>query len=108
MIREIHEESRFSYGSPRVTAGLRLGLALAVNRKRVGRLIRKQGIQGIYRRKGRKNLANAATAEDLVKRQFAVDAPDVLWLTDITGHPTAGGKLYCAKVMDAFARKIIG
>ncbi len=108
MIREIHEESRFSYGSPRVTAELRLGLGLAVNRKRVERLMREHGIQGIYRRKGRKNLVNAATAEDLVKRQFAVDAPDVLWLTDITEHPTAGGKLYCAAVMDAFARKIIG
>jgi transposase InsO family protein len=70
--------------------------------------MREHGIQGICRRKGRKNLVNAATAEDLVKRQFAVDAPDVLWLTDITEHPTAGGKLYCAAVMDAFARKIIG
>jgi putative transposase len=108
MIRAIHEESRFSYGSPRVTAELRLGLGLAVNRKRVERLMREHGIQGIYRRKGRKNLVNAATEEDLVKRNFTVDAPDVLWLTDITEHPTAAGKLYCAAVMDAFTRKIIG
>ena len=108
MIKEIHEESRRSYGSPRVTAELRLGLGLAVNRKRAGRLMREHGIQGIYRRKGRKNLVNAATEDDLVKRQFTVDAPDVLWLTDITEHPTAEGKLYCAAVMDAFLRKIIG
>jgi putative transposase len=108
MIREIHEESRFSYGSPRVTAELRLGLGLAVNRKRAGRLMREHSIQGIYRRRGRKNLVNAATEDDLVKRQFTVDAPDVLWLTDITEHPTAEGKLYCAAVMDAFPRKIIG
>jgi putative transposase len=70
--------------------------------------MREHGIQGIYRRKGRKNLVNAATGEDLVKRQFAVGAPDELWLTDITEHPTAEGKLYCAAVMDAFPRKIIG
>jgi putative transposase len=70
MIRAIHEESRFSYGSPRVTAELRLGLGLEVNRKRAGRLMRENGIQGIYRRKGRKNLVNAATGEDLVKRRF--------------------------------------
>jgi putative transposase len=108
MIREIHEESRFSYGSPRVTAELRLGLGLAVNRKRAGRLMREHSIQGIYRRRGRTNLVNAATGDDLVKRQFTVDAPDVLWLTDITEHPTAEGKLYCAAVMDAFPRKIIG
>ena len=61
MIREINEGSRFSYGSPRVTAELRLGLGLAVNHKRVERLMREHGIQGIYRRKGRKNLVNAAT-----------------------------------------------
>ena len=108
MIKAIHEESRRSYGSPRVTAELRLGLGVTVNRKRVERLMREHGIQGVYRRKGRKNLVHAATEEDLVKRQFAVDAPDVLWLTDITEHPTAEGKLYCAAVMDAFPRKIIG
>ncbi|GEM_PF-3986588 len=108
MIREIHEEFRFSYGSPRVTAELRLGLGLAVNRKRAGRLMREHRIQGIYRRKGRKNLVHAATGEDLARRNFAVDAPDALWLTDITGHPTAEGKLYCAAVMGAFGWKIIG
>ena len=47
MIKEIHEESRRSYGSPRVTAELRLGLGLAVNRKRVERLMREHGIQGM-------------------------------------------------------------
>jgi putative transposase len=31
-----------------------------------------------------------------------------LWLTDITEHPTAEGKLYCAAVMDVFSRRIIG
>ena len=108
MIKEIHEESGRSYGSPRVPAELRLGLGLAVNRKRVERLMREHGIQGIYRRKGRRNLVNVATQEDLVNRPFAADGPDVLWLTDITEHPTAEGKLYCAAVMDVFPRKIIG
>jgi putative transposase len=79
-----------------------------VNRKRVARLMRQAGLQGIYRRKGRKNLVNAATEEDLVRRRFNVDALDRLWLTDITEHPTAEGKLYCAAVMDACSRRIIG
>lgn len=108
MIREIWEESRFSYGSPRVTAELRLGLGMAVNRKRAGRLMREHGIQGIYRRKGRKNLVNAATVEDLVRRRFAADAPDRLWVTDITEHATAEGKVCCAAVLDCFSRKIPG
>jgi putative transposase len=108
LIAEIHAESRGTYGWPRVHAGLVLGKGETVNRKRAARLMRRAGLQGICRRKGRKNLVNAATEEDLVHRQFHVDALDRLWLTDITGHPTAGGKLYCAAVMDACSRRIIG
>jgi putative transposase len=108
IIREIHAGSRGSYGSPRIHAELRLGNGMQVNRKRVERLMREAGLQGIYRRKGRRNLVNAATEEDLVRRQFTAAAPDRLWLTDITEHPAADGKLYCAAVMDAYSRRIIG
>jgi len=79
-----------------------------VNRKRVERLMREAGIQGVYRRRGRKNLVNAATEEDLVKRDFTASRPDRLWVTDITEHPTREGKLYCAAVLDCFSRRIIG
>jgi putative transposase len=71
--RNSHKESRGTYGWPRVHAELVLGLGEQVNRKRVARLMRQAGLQGIYRRKGRKNLVNAATEEDLVHRQFHVD-----------------------------------
>jgi putative transposase len=108
VIREIHADSRGSYGSPRVHAELRLGSGMEVNRKRVERLMREAGIQGIYRRRGRRNLVNQATEEDLVRRQFTVAAPDRLWLTDITEHPAGDGKVYCAAVMDAYSRRIIG
>lgn len=108
IIHRIHTESRGSYGSPRVHAELKLGMGEQVNRKRVERLMREAGIQGIYRRRGRKNLVNAATEDDLVHRGFTVDAPDRLWCTDITEHPTGEGKLYCAAVLDAYSRRIIG
>ena len=48
MIREIHADSRGSYGSPRVHAELRMGKGIEVNRKRVERLMREAGLQGIY------------------------------------------------------------
>ncbi len=44
----------------------------------------------------------------LVQRRFIVETPDSLWLTDITEHPTREGKVYCAAVMDAYSRFIIG
>lgn len=108
LIGRVHAESRGSYGSPRVTAELRLGLGVEVNRKRAGRLMRQAGIQGICRRRGRRNLVSAAAEDDLVKRMLTADWPDALWLTDITGHPADEGKLYCAAVMAVFSRRIIG
>jgi putative transposase len=108
VVREVHAESRGSYGSPRVHAELTLGLGETVNRKRIERLMREAGIQGAYRRKGRRNLVNAATEEDRVNRGFAAEGPDLLWVADITEHPTAEGKVYCAGVLDVFSRRIVG
>jgi putative transposase len=61
LIAGIHAESRGTYGWPRVHAELGLGLGETVNRKRVARLMRQADLRGIHRRKGRKNLVNAAT-----------------------------------------------
>jgi putative transposase len=107
-ILEIHEESRGTYGSPRVAAELRIGRGMEVNRKRVERLMRENGIQGVYRRRGRRNLVHEATEEDLVRRDFTASWPDALWVTDITEHPTGEGKLYCAAVLAVFSRRVIG
>jgi len=110
-IEKIHADSRETYGSPRVHAELVLGLGLPVNLKRVARLMRDAGIQGLYRRRRRGCTVRDPHAQpntDLVNRQFTVHEPNRLWITDITEHPTAEGKLYCAAVMDAYSRLIIG
>jgi putative transposase len=111
LIEKVHRDSRGTYGSPRVHAELVLGLDLPVNLKRVVRLMREAGIQGLYRRRRRGCTVRDPGAEpsaDLVNREFAVDEPNRLWITDITEHPTREGKLYCAAVMDACSRLIIG
>jgi len=110
-IEQVHADSRFSYGSPRVHAELTLGMGLRVNRKRVERLMRAAGIRGLYRRRRSWTTVRDPAAEpapDLVNRQFTVDESNRLWITDITEHPTEEGKLYCAAVMDAYSRLIIG
>jgi putative transposase len=110
-IRQIHTESRETYGSPRIHAELTLGLGLPVNLKRVGRLMREAGIQGLYRRRRRGCTVGDPAAQpnsDLVNRNFTVEEPNRLWITDITEHPTVEGKLYCAAVMDAYSRLIVG
>jgi len=87
----IHADSGETYGSPRVHAELTLGLGLSVNLQRVARLMRAVGIQGLYRRRRHGCTLRdpaAAPSSDLVQRQFTVDEPNRLWVTDITEHPT--------------------
>ena len=91
-IERIHAESRGTYGWPRVHAELTLGLGMVVNHKRVARLMREAGIQGLYRRRRRGCTVRDRLAEpyvDLVDRDFVVDGPDELWCVDITEHSTA-------------------
>ena len=110
-IEQVHADSRKTYGSPRVHAELTLGLGLSVNLKRVARLMRQAGIQGLYRRRRRGCTVrdpDAAPSSDLVDRNFTVAEPNRLWVTDITEHPTREGVLYCAAVLDAYSRLIVG
>jgi putative transposase len=72
-------------------------------------LMRRAGLQGVTGRpKFRRGLRPEATAADLVRRQFTRTGPDQLWVTDITEHPTREGKLYCAVVLDACSRRVVG
>ena len=92
-------------------AELTLGLGMRVNHKRVARLMREAGIQGLYRRRRRGCTVRDPHSEpylDLVDRDFVVDGPDELWCTDITEHHTLEGKVYCAAVLDAYSRRIVG
>ena len=107
-IIEIHAMSRGTYGVPRVHAELRLGRGVHCGRKRVARLMRAARLHGIYRRHGKHRRPAPAVHDDLVRRRFVADAPDRLWLTDITEHPTREGKVYCAAVLDVYSRRIVG
>jgi transposase InsO family protein len=108
-ITDVHQASRGTYGAPRVHAELRLGLGLTCGRKRVARLMRTAGLAGVcHRRKHRRAGPAPAVHDDLVQRRFLADAPDRLWVTDITEHPTAEGKVYCAAVVDVFSRTVVG
>jgi putative transposase len=95
-IRDIHRQSRGTYGSPRVHAELRLGLGIRVGRKPVERLMRAEHLQGVTRRRRRGTTRRDATAipsDDLVARQFTPDGRNRLWVADITEHPTDEGRV---------------
>jgi putative transposase len=112
-IREIHHSSRATYGYPRVHAELRAVGIHYCNRKRVGRLMPKDGLRGCMpgppRRKhttGQDPLA--IPAPDLVGRNFCAPPPDRLWTADITYLPTDEGFLYVAFILDVYSRKVVG
>jgi len=107
-IAQVHSASRGTYGYRRVRAELQLGLGIAISRKTVHKLMAEEGLAGLPRRTHRKNLVNAATFEDLVQRKFRRAAPNQLWVTDITEHPTREGKVYCCVVLDAYSRRVVG
>lgn len=110
-VRTVHATSRATYGMPRVHAELRAA-GERHGRKRIARLMRESGLVGVSRRRGgpvtTRRDREARPAPDLVDRDFSADAPNQLWVADITFVPTAAGFLYLAVVLDAWSRKVVG
>ena len=108
-IVDIWTMSRRSYGSPRVHAS-RLGQGVRCSKKRVERLMAQAGIAGIHRRRRggcTKRDRGAEPSDDLVKRAFDPEAPDHLWVMDVTEHPIGDGKAYLATILNAFSRRVV-
>ena len=109
-IRRSHAASRGTYGAPRIQRDLRAA-GVQVGCKRVARLLKQAGLQGVSRRKWPATTMRAAAdrpAPDLVDRHFTADRPNQLWVADITYLPTWAGRLYLAVVLDVWSRRIVG
>jgi putative transposase len=109
-IAAIHQNSRATYGAPRIHAEL-AAEGLHIGCKRVARLMASAGLHGVSRRKWIITTVrdrDARPAPDLVERNFAAPGPNRLWVADITYIPTWAGFLYLAVVLDVFSRRIVG
>lgn len=109
-IRVIHAQSRETYGSPRVHAEL-VSEGERVNKKRVARLMRENGIQPKTARRFKvttNSNHSQPVAENTLNREFYATAPNRKWLTDITYIWTCEGWLYLAVVLDLFAKRVVG
>jgi len=111
-IRHHHAASDGTYGAERIVEDLREERpGERVGKNRVARLMRREGLFGVTRRRGRKTTVRGQVeqqASDLVDRNFAVDGPDQLWVADITYVPTWAGFLFLAVVVDAWSRRVVG
>lgn len=85
------------------------GKGITAGENRVQRLCRDHGICSVFSKKrGLNRRPGPPVHDDLVERDFTAAAPNELWLTDITEHPTAEGKLYLCAVKDVYSGRIVG
>ncbi len=110
-IRAVQTAHDGTYGAPRITAELR-DAGLAVNRKRVARVMRRFGVHGLrLRRRTRTTVPDpaAAKASDLIGRDFTAPGPNQRYVGDITYLPVGErGFLYLATVLDLYSRRLAG
>ena len=109
-IREVHASTRGIYGAPRVYQELR-DAGERCGRHRVARIMRKEGLAGRCKRRFRwaqTRRSERPAAPDLLKRAFTAQAPNQIWVGDITMIRTSEGSLHLAVLLDLFSRKVVG
>ena len=109
-IREIHEETKAAYGSPRIYQELK-GLGIPVSKGRVERLMRENDLRGRHKRRFKATTDSKHTlpvAPNRLEQNFVTERPDQVWTADITYIATAEGWLYLAIVLDLYTRQIVG
>lgn len=109
-IRRIHEQSKASYGSPRITDELK-ARGFDVSRPRVSRLMKQNGIRAVHAKKfvvTTDSKHSYPVVENKLNRNFSVDQAAKAWVSDITYVKTSSGWLYLTVILDLFDRKVIG
>ncbi|MCO7225565.1 IS3 family transposase [Pleionea sp. CnH1-48] len=110
MIKSIYQDSRGTYGAPRIHAELKRQ-GIQVSRKRIARLMREQGLRAKSKRRFKattNSQHNKPIAPNLLAREFNPIRANIAWAADITYIPTNEGWLYLATVIDLYSRKIVG
>ena len=109
-IRRVHETSKGTYGSPRITAQLQRE-GNHVNVKRVAKAMQTNNIRAKTKKRftvTTKSVAADKASPNIVAQKFITDRPNQLWTSDVTYIWTRAGWLYLAIVLDVFARRIVG
>lgn len=109
LIRASYAASHGVYGSPRVFLDLR-EVGERCGKHRVARIMREHKIKALRGYKAPRVIAGRPSiiAPNTLQREFTVDQPNRVWVTDVTYIRTWQGWLYLAAVMDLYARNIVG
>lgn len=109
-IQMVHQQSRQSYGSPKIQQALRQQ-GICCGRNRIMRLMRQGGVASKRTRCFKRTTCvnpQHRYAPNQLQQRFVATAPNQVWLTDMTYVATAEGWLYVAVVLDLYARRIVG
>jgi transposase InsO family protein len=110
-IARIHDESRQTYGAPRVQMHLR-GQGQRHGRNRIARLMRAQGLYGRQKKRYRVVTTDSKHDQPIAPNRLAdapvASQPNELWVADITYVRSAAGWVYVAAIMDLYSRRIVG
>lgn len=110
-IRRVYDESRGTYGSPRVTVELK-DQGVHVSENTVARYMRAAGIGVTAAKRFQPRTTDAdhphPVAPNVLDRDFTAAAPDRKWAADLTYVWTDEGWLYLSVVIDLFSRKVVG
>lgn len=110
-IRAVYAEACGAYGWPRVWRHLK-ACGVRVGKRRVQRTMQQHGLRARGKRRFRVCTTDSnhalPIAPNLLARRFTVDAPNTVWVGDMTYIPSDEGWLYLAVVLDLFSRRIVG
>jgi len=109
LIKQVHEQSRYIYGSPRITAGLK-SMNQSCSKNRVARLMRENEICSKVKKKYKATTYSRhkfSVAANLLKQNFQAERPDQIWLSDITYLKVQNQWMYLVAILDLFSRQII-
>jgi putative transposase len=110
-VRSIFKASDHRYGSEKITKTL-VERGYGCNRKRVADSMKRQGLRSKVCRKFRVQTTDTSHAlafsPNLLNRQFSVERPNQVWVTDITYLPSKVGWLYLTVFIDLFSRLVVG
>ncbi len=110
-IRRVFLENNSNYGSPRIWNQLHKVDHMSCSENRVARVMRLNGIVAIQKRKFRvttNSKHDYPVWPNVLNRNFVVERPNTVWVSDITYIWTLEGWLYLAVVLDLFSRGVVG
>ena len=111
LIKEIFDESKGTYGYRRICEGLLIKYGVIFNHKKTARIMKKYGLKPEYIKRIRPNITcqriEKNVKPNLLNRNFNIDEPNRVWVTDITYLIFGNKRAYLSTILDLYDRKIV-